>query len=280
MMKTSNATLDAALAQNVVILADLYAFEFREGTQRWTSFDVDVTDGVNTWSSIGPVITREQTRITAGLSVDTLGITMAPGAIQISGASMNIAAIQGSFDNIRVLVQRAYMTTPGVAANLVLTVFDGTIAEVRPGSTEIALTVKSGLAKLSDPVPRRLIQPQCPYRFGDVSCGVALASWIHARTVAAGSTTTVVKLSASSTNANVGGYLHFTSGALSGVYRTIKAVSGVDVTVNLALPSVPATGVSLDVVKGCDKTRTACRTFSNIARFGGFPDAPKPEAVK
>ena len=34
----------------------------------------------------------------------------------------------------------------------------------------------------------------------------------------------------------------------------------------------------LNVIRGCDKTRGTCSSiFSNIARFGGFPDAPKPE---
>jgi uncharacterized phage protein (TIGR02218 family) len=154
-------------------------------------------------------------------------------------------------------------------------IFDGNVVEVEPGSTEVRVTVRSALSKLSTEIPKRLIQPQCPYSLYDTNCGVAEAAWTHARTAASGTTASVVKLSSSSTNATVGGRLTVTSGTYSGQTRTIKAVSGVDVTLAIPLPGAPATGAGLSVAKGCDKTRAACRGFSNIARFGGFPDTPK-----
>jgi hypothetical protein len=52
------------------------------------------------------------------------------------------------------------------------------------------------------------------------------------------------------------------------------------VTLHVALPSAPATGDALQVIRGCDQTRSTCKlVFINLLRFGGFPDAPKGEAV-
>jgi uncharacterized phage protein (TIGR02218 family) len=281
-MKTSNSTLDAALALNIVKLSDLYTIEFREGTVRWTSCDVNISDGTNTWataSSSVPVITRGQCRSSAGLSVDSLEVTLAPGDATLGGTGMKLAAIQGSFDNVRVLVERAYMTTWGSAANLKVTVFDGLVVDVAPGSTEIVLSVKSALNRLNEQIPKRLIQPQCPYRVFDTQCGLTAATWTDtAKTVAAGTTAGVIQLNASSTTANVGGYVRVTSGTLNGTYRTIKAVAGAAVTLNMPLPNIPTTGVTLSIVKGCDKTRAACRAFSNIQNYGGYPDAPRADS--
>jgi hypothetical protein len=100
------------------------------------------------------------------------------------------------------------------------------------------------------------------------------------KTVAAGSTALVINLSATSTMANAGGYIKITSGTLVNTVRTIRSVVGVAVTLSSPLPSVPATGVTLQVVKGCDKTRTTCNAFGNIAKYGGFPDTPKPESTQ
>jgi uncharacterized phage protein (TIGR02218 family) len=281
-MKTTNVTLDAALALNVHKLADLYTIEFREGTVRWTSADLNVTDGVNTWLAAGatvPLISRGNSKASAGLSVDSLEVTIAPGASTLGGLSLKLAAIQGSFDNVRVLVERAYMSTWGTAANLKVVVFDGLVVDVAPGSTEIVLSVKSALNKLNEQIPKRLIQPQCPYRVFDTQCGLTAATWTDsAKTVAAGTTASVIQLNASSTTANVGGYVRVTSGTLNGTYRTIKAVAGAAVTLNMPLPSIPATGVTLSIVKGCDKTRVACRAFSNIQNYGGYPDAPRADS--
>jgi uncharacterized phage protein (TIGR02218 family) len=277
-MKTTNATLDATLALNTQQLADVYYFEFREGFQVWTSADTDIVYGATTFLCNGPVITRGQAKSSAGLSVDTMDISLAPHGATVGGVGLKAAALQGMFDNVRVVVSRAYMQTWNVNPQLV-TVFDGYVVEANPSSTEVQLTVKSALNKLTEQLPRRTIQPQCPYRVYDSGCGLAAASFTHARTVAAGSNTSIVCLSSASTNANVGGYLQFTSGVLTGVLRTITGVSGIDITLNMPLPSIPVIGVGVNVVKGCDKTRTACRTFSNIAKYGGFPDTPKPESV-
>lgn len=277
-MRSTNAGLNTVLTATNRFAADLYTFYFREGTYRWTAASSDLTDGVNTWLSTGPVITRNRSRTTAGLETDTLELVIHPGSTTLASVNMRVAALQGSFDNVRVIIQRAMMTTWG-SIPLPITLFDGVVTEARPYSTEILVTVKSGVAQLVQPLPRRLIQPQCSYRLFDTGCGLSAATYTSTLITAAGSTASVINISSTSTNAVAGGFLKLISGTMNGLARSIRSVVGTTITLTSPFPAAPATSTLIEVVKGCDKTRTTCATFSNIARFGGFPDTPKPEAT-
>ncbi|HYG69062.1 MAG TPA: phage BR0599 family protein, partial [Anaeromyxobacteraceae bacterium] len=92
------------------------------------------------------------------------------------------------------------------------------------------------------------------------------------RAIASGSTVSVLKLSATSTRAEVGGWI-----VIGGERRGIRAVSGVAVTLDAPLATVPAYGTSVSVTAGCARTRAACRAKGNITYFGGTPDVPTSE---
>lgn len=277
-MRTTNAGLTTALSFNSRFAANLYTFYFATGTVRWTDGSQDLSYGGNTWLATGPVITRNTSRCTAGLQVDTLELVLAPKGATLNGLNLRPAALAGFFDNVRVVAQRAYMTTYGTIP-LPVTVFDGLVVGVRPSSTAVTLTVKSVVSLMGRPLPNRIIQPQCPYTVYDTQCGLSAASFTDARTVAAGTTANSVVINTSSTNANVGAVLKVTDAA-SPYYqqqRTISVVAGTTLTLASPFPGVMANGTTVSIVKACDKTRATCRVFSNIGRFGGFPDAPKPE---
>jgi uncharacterized phage protein (TIGR02218 family) len=281
-MKTSTAELNAALYNvNVFRVANLYTFTFAGGVEkRWTSHDVDVSWGGNTWDADEVAITEEPT-ISSGLGeVDACEMAFAPGTATIPGGlTYKAMGIRHLFDRVPVLVQRAYYASDGSVAGVVH-LFEGWIEDAEVGSTEIRLTFKSLAARLEESLPRRVIQPACPYQVYDAStCKLNKASWTNARTVAAGSSTTMVKLSSTTTMAIPGSWLEFTSGNLSGTKATILSVSVADCTLAVPLLAVPDTGSNVSVVKGCPKTRTACNAFSNIANFGGFPDSPPPESL-
>jgi uncharacterized phage protein (TIGR02218 family) len=279
-MKTSSAALDAVLyAENIHRVANLYTFTFAAGTKYWTTADADVIYGGHTFDCDEVIIAEEPTISTGSSEVDTCDLAFAPGDTTLGGLTYKAMAMRHLFDRVPVLIQRVYYEQDGDIAGAVH-LFDGWIEDAEAGSTLIRLTLKSLAARLEAPLPRRIVHPMCPYQVYEANtCKVTKATWTHSRTVASGSTTTLVKLSSSSTNANAGGWLEFTSGALSGTKMTILSVSGVDCTLAVPLPSAPVTGVGVNVVKGCDHTRTACNAFSNIARFGGFPDSPPPESA-
>lgn len=246
--------------------AALVTFYFATGTQRWTTWGQQLTVGGDTWT-VGPGLDVGDLRFTSGIETDTLQIKVFPDATTISGLSMQAAARTGLFDNVRVTVELAFMLTPTDASAGAITVFDGFVSAPEPGSTEIRLTCRSLLERLAREVPSRSTMPQCPYRLFSAPCGVTEVS--DSRTVAAGSTATVINLSSSSTRAEVGGRI-----VIGGVSRMVRAVSGVAVTVMVAFPSVPSGTVT--VYPGCDKLRPTCRDkWANLINFGGFPDVPK-----
>jgi uncharacterized phage protein (TIGR02218 family) len=277
-MKTATGALTATLyTNNAHLCADLYTFYFPAGTVYYTSADTDITSGV-TYLSAGGYLTRGSARATAGVEVSTMDITIGSGSFNVAGTSVVQAAVKGLLDGVRVKIDRAYMTTWGSVPNGVVNVFDGNVVQVEPTNTEVRVTVKSALAKLNERTPRRLFQPQCPYMLFDTGCGLVDTSFRDAQATVAGSTTTMVSASSPSARAYPGSRLTFWSGPLSGTsYTIVSTGSATQFNVFPAMPSAP--GIALIYIfNGCDKTRATCSgTFSNIARFGGFPDAPKPE---
>ncbi|GAO01921.1 DUF2163 domain-containing protein [Anaeromyxobacter sp. PSR-1] len=286
-MKPTSTQLDSTLyGTDNHLVAELFTFEFREGTQRWTSADVDVVSGSTTWSCAGPGVSKGKSRTKTGLEVDTIGLTVVPGSGTLAGTPMLQAALQGSFDDVRVLVQRAYFS--GSWGNLagMVTDFDGRIVNVEPGSTRIELTVKSLIASMSRAFPPRIVQVSCPYVLGDGWCQVNMTPHTFSRVASSGSTTTVLRVGSSTftTNDLKIGTVSITSGPMSGSTRTIVSNSQVAtgitaVEITPALPQVPPSGTGLVLRRGCDHTLLKCSgTFSNIARFGGFPFAPSSDA--
>lgn len=279
MKPATQAFQDSLYLRESHILADLYTFEFQDGAQRWTSHPTPVTSGATTWT-VGPGFKRGDSRSTTGLETDTLQITVYPDATLISGQPMVAAAVAGRFDGIRVKLQRAYMATPGDASPGVVTEFDGYVSRVAPGATEIRLTVQTLLARLDVPLPKRLTMTNCPYSVYGEQCGVLPAGFTDSRTVAAGSTASAVVLSSASSRAVAGSQITFTSGALAGLTRLVRSVSGATLTLASSLPAAPAVGAALTVKRGCDKQRSTCKlVFNNLARYGGFPDTPRSESV-
>lgn len=280
-MKTANAGLQTTLlTKNAHLCADLYSFYFGPtiGWNYFTSADTDIVSGSTTWVSSGRYLSRGSARATTGVEVSTIEITIASGSFTVAGSSVVQASLKGLLDGVRVKIDRAYMETWGSVPNGVLNVFDGSVIAIEPSNTEVRLTVKSNLARLNELTPRRLFQPQCPYLVYDASCGATQASFTDARTVAAGTTVSTLVINTSSTRAVVGSRVQFTSGVLSGGNYTVVSVAGTSLGLFPRMPSVPSNGDTLNVIRGCDKTRATCTSvFSNIARFGGFPDAPKPQ---
>jgi uncharacterized phage protein (TIGR02218 family) len=260
--------------------ADCWTFEFADGTRRWTDYGIPIVSGGHVFAA-GPGLERDRDlSVKAGLEVDDLGLAVLPDATTIGGLSMVQSAVRRLWDDVTVTLESAYMITPGDASAGLVPEFVGYVERAEPTATGIAVLVKSLTAKLAAPVPTRTKLPQCPYTLGDESCGVNLAAFTDARTAAVGSTAALVKLNASSTRALAGSLIRITSGPMAGQSRMLRSASGVDCVPAVPFYSAPGAGVSVVVVRGCNKTRPECHgVFANKLKFGGFPDAPKGEVV-
>lgn len=257
--------------------ADLYAITLPSGTYYWTSCDRDVTYGGHNYSSTGPGLKRGRYRATARLEVASMDVTIVPGAVTVAGTPMLQAAVRGQFARATVTITRVFFGTDGSIIGGE-TMFTGGAVAVQPSTTELGLTFRSDLAMFEQQLPRRFIQASCPHQVYDTqTCKVAPAGFTDAtKTVAAGTTTQVIQLSSASTMAVAGSIITVTGGALSGTKVLVASASGAACTLAAPTSSVLATGVTLSILRGCDQTRATCAgVFSNMLRFGGFPDAPQ-----
>lgn len=269
-----------------VMLADLYTITLVTGTVlRWTSADTNITANGFTYLSTGPLVKRGRTRLTTGLEVDTLDVTLMTGeTTTILGLPIPQAASNGALDGALLKLERAYMTTTWGSVNCTVHLFEGRVAEVSPSHTEVRLAVKSLLELLNQKWPRNLYQPSCSHQLYSPGCGVIRAAFQVSGTASGGSTTQINWTGGGKPSGWWDlGVVTFLSGANAGARRTVKASTPAS-TLDLALP-LPfpvGAGDSFTVVPGCAKDLASCGAakFNNLARFRGFPWVPKPETAR
>lgn len=251
-----------------------------------------------TWSfALGPVFQRGRVRCKIGVEAQPLEVTIGAGPADLIGTLTWQQAIQARlFDGCTVELDRFFPgpTGPTDASIGAIVWFYGLVAQIGWGRTGIRMTVNSPLGLLAQTqMPRRIYGANCTHVFGAPMCGydrtngknaAGAATGIGAQAVAAqaGSTPFAVLTGFTPSPATCydEGTIIATSGANSGFTRTIQDMSGG--TANLYSPFVypVATGDGFILLPGCDHTVSTCRnTFNNLARFGGMPYIPPPEAV-
>ena len=201
-----------------------------------------------------------------------------------NGLPIAQAAMEGVFDGAQFVVYRGYISA-GVLVD-VLIHFSGTIADVKPSTTSIAVSVKSDLDKLNQKLPRNLYQPGCDHAFLDGGCDPGgTVRTANTSTGALIGTPTRFVLTISGTHAadfyQLGAIL-MTSGALVGQRRGIRSSvnggGGHQLTLAVPFPRAPAAADTYSLIVGCDRKFTTCGTkFSNTSHFRGFPFVPRPE---
>ena len=123
----------------------------------------------------------------------------------------------------------------------------------------------------------RVYGVECDAVLGDSRCGVNLATYTDTGTI-----TSVTSNNVFADSGFIGsqaddyynyGLLTFTSGDNTGIAREIRDYNDAtgQFTAFLEFPFTIQAGDTFSVYKGCSKTDTACKTFSNIVNFRGFP---------
>lgn len=284
-MRTATPELVALLngAQRLV-WADLFTVSLQGGAVlRYTSADVPVTFGANTWAR-GPLISRGRTRLSIGVSVDDLEVTLNAGPeVQVNGKPLMTLIAGGGLDGARLTLERAFSPdwqTPMVGT---IILFPGRVSDVTMGRYEARLVVRSDLELLDTMVPRNLYQPGCNNTLYDAACGVNRAAFTVAGAVGAAPAPTRQAFGSALGQAAghfALGVVAFTSGANAGISRTVKTFAGGLVTLIAPLPFAPAVGDAFSIYPGCDKTQATCTNkFANLPRFRGQPYIPVPETV-
>ena len=287
-MKSVSAPLLALLnSSQQYILADLYTITLIGGAVlHYAAFDADLTFSSVTYSSSGPGFKRSNSKTVIGVEVDTLDVEIYPNAsTTINGIGMLAAAVAGAFDQATLKLDRAFITLSNGIPTVVgtLNVFMGHYADLQVFRNGIKLRVNSMVSMLNIQMPRNMYQAQCLHTLYDNDCGVVRSAYAVNSTAGAGSTASSIACSLSQAAGYfTRGYLVFTSGALSGVKRTVKGWAPGLASVFNPLPAAPAVGDAFTIYPGCNRIGLGgdCESkFSNLGRFRGCPYIPPPPSA-
>mgnify|MGYP001362366032 CR=1 FL=1 len=264
-------------------MADLFTFTLVGGTVlRYANCDMDIKVGATVFSSGGPRFARGRTRVSIGVEVDTLDVTVyADDTHLVNGVPFLQACASGACDGASLTLERAFMASWGDTSPGTVILFAGRCAEMQISRHEARLTVRSDLELLNVQMPRNLYQPGCLYTLFDGGCGLIKSTWGVNSSAGGGSTSRVI-------NCGLGqaagyfdlGSVTFTGGPNAGVSRTVKSYTPGVLTLSYPLPATPGVGDGFTAYPGCDKTQATCNSkFSNQARFRAFPFTPTPETA-
>lgn len=292
---------------------DLYTIALASGgVIRLTTASVDITDGVNTWSSRGPHVDIERSKAVAhwktGLDSDTWVVTfLVPPTDVVTGADFpdrigNVpwvqAANSGVFDDADVQVDRAYFAVGdlrypfnGIKAKFRgrLTIFAGAVSITDTATAMVVMTIGDYRERLTIGMPRHSYQAGCRHTLFDVACNNAgsnpRASFKVNGVVGAGSTQAIIVAPALAAPGASGTYVLGTiimkSGLNTGFQRTVTDWDHVNLPLLWPLPFDVVAGDTFEAYPGCDFQFTTCGKFGlapngNQDNFGGQPDIPDP----
>jgi hypothetical protein len=314
-MRPCSAALAAFLpASDTAVIVDLYTFALVGGeVLRWSGFTTALTvpaagfpsgslnAGAERSFALGPRFGRSKVTTKIGIEPTELSIEIYAAADDLVGSLPLAEAVRlGLFDGATVELDRLFAPPqPSGSGALdtslgVLLWFYGRVAECEIGRSAIAVRVKSLLNLLAvQQMPRRLYQASCGHVFGDAMCGYNRSAGTNAAGTPTGLGAVTIGAQAGSTQAQIvttfgpspataydQGTMTCLTGANVGASRTIASLAGGIVYQLQPWLSPVAVGDTFRLLPGCDHTTATCNaTFQNLARFGGFPYIPPPEAA-
>lgn len=272
-------------ANSQLAMADLFTITTSGGlVLRYSGTDQAITANGNTWA-LGPLLRRGRTRLTVGIEVDELDVTLvADASVTVSGVPILQFIAKGGLDGARLVLERAFAPGPGQAIVGLLPLFAGRISSIS-GLTrlEARLTVTSDAELLDVKLPRNVFQAPCLNTLYDSACGLARASFTSSGTCSDAAATrsqfTCTGLAQAAGYFDLG-VVTFTSGPNAGISRTVRTYTSGLIKTIAPFPVAPVNGNTFTITAGCDKRQTSCSSkFSNLARFRGTPYIPTPESI-
>ncbi|QPQ56072.1 DUF2163 domain-containing protein [Allosphingosinicella flava] len=150
----------------------------------------------------------------------------------------------------------------------------GEIGDVSIEGGAFSAELRGATAILDRPVVEQT-SPECRAQLGDRRCRVDLAPRSRMTRVVSAEEDVVVVAEAAAGNPYGYGQLRWIGGANSGLASQIAASDGARLTLREPPVFAPAAGDLIEIVEGCDRSFTTCRTrFGNAANFRGEPHLP------
>lgn len=282
-MRLGSQALIDLLNGGSVVRCDLYTIRLLTGqAYRYTNADVAISAGGRLFVHDGPEISGARMRQSRGLEPDEqkLSVKVKPEHT-IGGVSWLTAVRSGALDDAELVIERAFLADWG-AAPQTLEWFRGAVQESDGDDLRVSLTVESDSAQFGQMLPRDLYGAGCVWDLFGPGCSVSKVAHRVDAAVAGGDRARVLTSLRQPDNWFARGYLVFTSGANTGVRRSIRAYGAAQGLIELSTPLVfdPRPGDTFMAFPGCDKTRPTCSgKFNNVVHFKGFPYVPVPETV-
>lgn len=279
-MKQIPVALQAHLDTGATTLALCWKLARKDGVVLgFTEHDLDLTfEGVTFKADSG--FTRSQMKQGLGLAADDHDVA---GALRSASITEEDIA-RGKYDAAEVSV----WTVNWADVSQRVLIFRGHIGEVRRGALSFVAEIRSLVDRL-DQGTGRSFQYFCDADLGDARCkkNVSGASFRATGTVGAlpeAAEFILAGVSGFAAGWFASGLIEITSGANAGLKREIKTHTIVDGAHRIEtwepFPDAPATGDTLTVTAGCDKTFTQCQAkFANAVNFRGFPQMPGNDRV-
>lgn len=300
-MKGGSVATLALLATGQYLKFEFYAFTLTSGTVlRFTNADIPLQVAGNTYRT-GLTLSRSSCKQKMGLEVQTMEMVAAPqgdhpdAPIMVDGYPFLQAVNLGFFDGARILLSKGFFSMPSGADKLdtspgLVAWKQGKVSDGVATRSEARINLADDTQDLSIAMPRNVVQTGCVHTLFGAGCGLAASEFQSTGSVTGSPTVSQFNTGAASPTGyyNMGRIL-FTSGANSGLKRTVKTYvnSGGVVTVVPPLPVAPAIGDTFTIWPGCPKTLAACSNtnaaiappFNNRPRFRGMPFVPVPETL-
>ena len=297
-MKLLSPAVKALLATRQFYACDLVVLTLVGGaTLHYSAGDCDVVDVDGTryscggmtgpfWISQGGLGSISQK---LGTQADTLTIDLLPGSSTIQGVDWGEAAAQGLLRGAVLELRSGYAPAPVTAACWPVPLtgtapeFFGFVGEC-DGTSPLVMTVADARSRLQSPWPRNPYSPSCCEYVGAVGCGVDPAAFAVAATAQAGSTGSILRVTATQDSGYFDlGSVEITTGINAGLSRGIRAyIKGTPgiMTLMIPFPADPAPGDALILHPGCDGSFSpqGCPKFGGdpTLRFRGEPFVPPP----
>lgn len=284
-MRSCNPTLGTYLAIGLTPLgrAECFRITTQSGSVfKWTSWDKNVVDGADTFTSQGPWLKRSKWSVTNTMQVPSMTVTVLALTTAFNGgADLRSQIAQGMLDGAEFTLTYYYyeLSTGLIMGNILI--FGGTVSTVSLAGTKADITVKGANNKLDQNAPRRVYQIGCNNTFCDAGCTLLRASYTASYTM--GATPTKVFIPWASAPANPAYYqlgtVTVTSGPASGESMTVDFADATGLTLSYPLHNLPVVGNTFTAFEGCDKTQTTCSRRGNTQHGLWFPFVPPAETA-
>lgn len=271
-MITEPSSLIEHMASSATTLCTVWEIERTDGkVLHYTDADVNVeVDGVLYLKSGG--YNASAVSYNSTLSVDNLEVV----GFLSSDTLLESELISGVFDGATVKIGEANWKEPSQG---ILWKKQGKFGVVSMSDGVFKVELR-GITQFLQQQIGTVLTPMCSAAFGDSKCKVNTSSYKSTGTI----TNTSGKVLQDSSRVEASGFWNYgtikmTSGANTGRTMEVESSNGQNIVLMFKFPYPVVAGDTYEIVKGCAKTLDACKGYSNVINFRGFPKVPGSNAI-